>query len=60
MQRVSWKKRLVDAEGELEDEIGGCKGSVRRRGWWIQRVNWKKRLVDAEGEFEEEIGGYRG
>ena len=26
MQRVSWKKRLVNAEGQLEEEIGGNRG----------------------------------
>ena len=53
MQRVSWKKRLVETEGELEEEVGECRGSVGRRGWWMQRVswNWKKRLVDTEGQL---------
>ena len=50
----------MDAEGELEEEVGECRGSVGRRDWWKQRVSWKKRLVNAEGQLEEEVGGYRG
>ena len=52
MQRVSWKKRLVDAEGELEEEVGGYRGLVGRRGFWIQRVSWNKRFLDTERQLE--------
>ena len=52
MQRMSWKKRLMDIEGQLE------KGTERQRDWW--RMQWaskKKKLVeDTEGQREKEIG----
>ena len=50
---MSWKKRLMDIEGQLE------KGTERQRDWW--RMQWaskKKKLVeDTEGQREKEIGG---